>query len=276
MKVEEVRAVTESLNGYEGWRMALDDAEEARQQRPKEDLSDPAYLRAQATMLDAQAAIAPATERLKVDVAEAGDLLALPFRIGLLRALDRNIAISKNQPQHRLLQVANMHFRGKSLDLDIGDYAFSSNDPFAYAVELGSAITEVEQALPRVKRTVATAVLRIGDNRRRSIVYTQPTVAEFHTVLVPEDRQLCEEPQVSDDHVDYALPKLAVSSAEPIDIPKVYMLELPNDVVDPRKLLLGKEVAKFAKKHAIDTENEQRAARVRAESHARIMRARIR
>jgi hypothetical protein len=275
MKLQEFRNTVEGFESYAAWQRS----NELANFKEMSSLQTASNV-GQVSQLEYVDLVSPATEYLKLEVAD-DDILSMPFKIGLLRALDRHIEISQfglKPKAQQLLEGERLSFAGRSLDLEDSDYMIGSLDPLTFALDLGNVIDRVQTVLRKPHHTSCAAVLSIGEGKPQQI---QPTEVDYYLVSVPSKRWIDIKPQVVvDQHgepsVEYEVPKLPVVPAfyekgsyrmEPVEfnpdrhptdkisIPEVVMLESNDQYLSPSKLLLGAMALSFGEKHIDDIEN---------------------
>ena len=293
MKADQLERTVQQLEAYPAWQEAIDTAAATRSARPRKSPDNPAWLRAQAEMLEAQELIAPATQQLQVEVAQATDQIDLPTRLGLLEGLERNIAFSKQRQRHPLEFIGNVQFSGDTLDLKIKDYKHGARNPFHFAEQIAGDIHEVEKQLPRIAKKTPAALLRVGQSKKPPH-YTQPTAVNYYMLLTPPNRKIGEEPSVVEKDgvqvVEYDMPWLSVIPAKffskrkavladpdadfaetpRIRIPSISMRLEDSNFISPRRLLIGAKVAPFAVKHMADVRAERKRQEDLRESRRRL------
>ncbi len=295
VEAEEIRSFTQELPSFEPWEQTIKNTRDLQASLPKPNQNDPVWLRLQAGVLEAQSLIAPATLALQVDVVKQTNTLPVPYQIGLLRALSRNIVLEKPK-RAPFIDALNLHYAGDTRDLTLEDYVFGPRDPIQFAAALGSVIVETQERLSKRKSTPA-AVLSVGSGRP---LYLKPTNVAYYLARPLPLGLLCEQPRLTQtdsgtESVEFKVPRLAVVRARiderswklaevtspdrdnstTIPIPKIEMMEHESTWIEPRKLLLGEEVIAFAKKHKKDREEDRRKAAARRQSELELSRMRF-
>ncbi len=304
MKADKLHEVVSGLSAYPIWFESNREIDNASQGMPVKDENSPQWLRAQAELIELRNSFVDTTQLLQAEVITEDIPIKLPYKLGLLRGLQRFASQVRAGSHIRdsvgILQTTmNLTFSGETPDLKHSDFKHGSEDPFIFGSQIGDAISVVEKKLKINRKHIKTTpgvVLTVGRGQSPHTLYEQPTDVEYYRVVKPESGIICDEPRIfqEDDELalSFNLPKLNVIRAnfnqgsklivpvkdrevtKKINLPDIEMLDSFSAHVNPKKLILGRAAIIFAAKHAIDMQKYKADMRRRAESRERLSRMR--
>lgn len=283
MKAQELEQVVSGFGAYPAWQASVAARDTAQKELTPPDLDSPDWLLAKHAYLNLRSAVSPARTALQIEIAQSQDALPLQFRLGLLQGLEQGIGLHKITAKDRLITLGIARL-DETPDLKLSDISYKTNHLFTYAEVVGTALQDVQRALPRHSKPVAAAVLSVGPPLQSGPLYRATDVEYYH--VTTQRRELLHETSVGRGvdglQAEFTIPRLSVVAAaynartdkidakpalhpgrvSTIAIPKIEQLDKRDENKSATKLLLGKEALAFAKKHQADVLADQAAQAV--------------
>lgn len=211
MKTDELIRVVEGTTGYPAWLQAREHEGLALGNMPKHfDLMDGEHRHFSVELFSAIDEKQTASRGLMLEIANRALELPLPYRLGLLASLDREISRDPNKNRLPSIGDINAQLRERKVDQPV----YPSNNIFEYAHQIGEESERLIRAFDK-RRPVTIVAAWILSRVKSDGWQDQVTIAKVNK---PKDAFKLQHPEVDDkQQVHYKIPTKITTKVEVVE-----------------------------------------------------------